>query len=477
MKDKQFIDKSPLWVLLVKEYRNAIFLLIIFGLFFTFINQHNLIANLDLNAYRAVVIFIFAIILWVSNLIPLSVTSLMIMGVLASYNVLDTKSIYSFFGNSSVFFIIGAFIISAGVRLSGLSKRTAYYILSRFGDTPSKLIITVFLLGAGLSHIMPEHAVAALMLPILIDICHAANIKKGSDFGKYLFLSMAWGVIVGGVVTFLGGARNPLAIGILNEMTGKNIGFVQWIIASAPPVYILGFLIIIYFKIKIKDSENLKSIETADVFLVYKLQRLEKINFREVKAGIILLVTIFLWVFYNERIGIANIALICAALYFIFNVLTWEEANREINWGVIFMYGGAIALGKALNEVGVLSWFVETYLSQVDINPYLMLVIFSFFSLMLTEAITNAAVIVVLLPVVIELTSKIGVSNEIAVLSVAIPSGLAYMLPMSTPAVSMIIASGYVRAKDVAKSGIILNILSWLLVVAAMLTYWKILYR
>lgn len=471
MKKRIKTDKKSFFRLLLKEYKNAIFILIILTIFFLTINFNPKNIELSKQGYQAAIIFFLAIILWSTNIIPLAITSLLILGLLSTYNVLESRIIYSFFGNSSLFFIIGAFIISAGVKVSGLSKRIAYFVIGKFGTTPFKIVLSIFLLTAILSHFMSEHAVAAMIFPVVYDIASILKNDKNKKFINILYFAMSWGCIIGGIVTFLGGARNPLAVGILLESTGKNIGFLEWIKASAPPTYILMLIIIIYFKIVTKKEE---SVIEADEYLLKNLEKLHKITLKEIKAAIILVITVFLWIFYNEKIGIANIAILSAVLYFALNVITWKEANEEINWGVIFMYGGAIALGTALNKVGLLEWFVNRYILNMEINKFILIFLIAGASIFLTEFMSNAAVIVVLLPIAISIATKINISPELVTLAIALPSGLAYMLPMSTPAMAIIYSTGELEIKEGMKYGIVLNILSWIIIVLAAMFYWPL---
>jgi sodium-dependent dicarboxylate transporter 2/3/5 len=460
MKGKFKIDKRPIPVLFIIEYRNAIILLTILSTFFYFINRDLGLAGLSIEGYKALIIFFLAITLWILNTIPVVITSLLIMGLLSIYNVLDSKIIYSFFGNSSVFFILGSFIISAGVKVSGLSKRVAFMVLSKYGNGPFPLIVSIFLLSALMSHIMPEHAVAALMFPIVEDI--NKTFKKKTIFTQYLFLSIFWGCVIGGVVTYLGGARNPLAAGILTEMTGTSISFTKWWLGAAAPIYTLMIFVLIYFRKKI--SSEIKSGNIPSVFDNSSHYRLKKISFKEIKAASILILTICLWIFYHEKFGISNIALLSASLYFVLNVAKWEEINREINWGVLFMYGGAIAIGSALNSVGVLKWFVDTYLINLNLTMDSFLILIIVGSIFMTELISNTAVIVILLPVAINLGISIGVSPALVTMAVAIPSGLSYVFPISSPVVAMVYSTEQIDVKQLIKSGFILKLISIVLI-------------
>jgi len=473
VKSKVYIDRRPLATLFLLEYKNAILLLISFATFLIFISSDNIPSGMSQQAYQALIIFLFANFLWVTNIIPLAITSLMVMGLLATFNVLGEAQVYSFFGNKAVFFIIGAFIISAGVSSSGLNKRISYYILSRFGDRPHKLVLSVFFLAASLSHIMPEHAVAAMLFPILMSISKRLELKSSSILGKYMFFALAWGSVLGGVVTFLGGARNPLAIGILEESTGTTIGFLEWIITVAPPIYLIMIMVAFYLSKKVsastRDTEVLKEMFSEGG------GRVSKISLKEIKALIILVGTIYLWIFESARFGIANIALISAALFFVLNVTNWEDAKKEINWGAIMMYGGAIALGKALVETGLLDYINQNYIANMSFSILGFMIVVLYLSVFLTEGVSNAAVVVMLLPVVMKTAMALNLPPVLAVYLVAIPSGLAFMLPMSSPPNAIAYSSGFIKSGEAFRIGLVLNIVSVAIVALFALTYWRLL--
>lgn len=456
----------------ILEYRKTLLLLISFAVFFMFISTSNISQGLTVEAYQTMVIFFFAIFLWMTNIIPLAITSLMVMGLLSTFHVLEANKIYSFFGNEAVFFIIGSFIISAGISSSGLNNRIAYYVLSRFGDTPYKFVLSIFFLSAFMAHIMPEHAVAALLFPILISISQKLKLGVDSVLGKYMFFSLAWGSVIGGVVTFLGGARNPLAVGIMLEATGKSIGFLEWIIAVAPPIYLIMGIAALYIKRKVAAST--KDTKIIENMLTDNRKQMGKITFKEIKAVFILLITIYMWIFYSEKLGVANIALLSAALFFVLNIMRWEDAKKVIDWGPVFMYGGAIALGKSLVETGLLGFVSKQYVSNIDFTIFSFIFIIFFISLFLTEGVSNSAVIVILLPVVLQIASKFGYAPKLAVYLVAVPSGLAFMFPMSSPPNAIAFSSGYIKPSEAIKIGLVFKGISIIIFAVFALIYWPL---
>ncbi|WP_058485252.1 SLC13 family permease [Defluviitalea phaphyphila] len=472
MAPKSYVDKKPI-IFLFKEYKNVFLTIAIFLLFYLFMTNKNIPKDMSIEAYHTLGIFLLAVFLWITDIIPLAITSLMVMGLLSLFNVLEAKKIYSFFGNESVFFIIGSFIMAASISTSRLSERCTYFVMYKFGKTPTKLVLGIFYLTAFLSHWIPEHAVAAFVFPILISISEKLDLKPGSILGKYMFLALAWGCVIGGVVTFLGGARNPLAIGILQETTGQNIRFIEWIIAVAPPSYILIFLISIYLKKKVKASlEDIKSLQD---FIKSNHKPIGKIGFKEIKTIIIFTGTIFMWIFYSERFGIANISLISATLLFVFHVIKWEDVKKEINWSAILMYGGAIAMGKCMEETGLLNYISNKYLLNFQNDLFLLMIVIAIISIFLTEGISNVAVIVILLPIVIGIMMNIGLNPKLGVYLVAVPAGLAFMFPISSPPNAIAYSSGFIPFKEQLKIGFILNIISVIVYIIFALLYWPLL--
>lgn len=470
--EKIYIDKRPLFLLFLIEYKNAFLLIFIFSLFFIFINSEFLPQSLTLEAYRTAIIFVLAVFLWITNIIPLAITSLIIMGLLSTFNVLESNKIFSFFGNESLFFILGSFIIAAGISASGLSNRISYFTLSKFKDSPEKLVLAIFFLAAFMSHIMTEHAVAALLFPVLLSVSKNLNLDTNSILGKYIFFALAWGCSIGGIVTLLGGARNPLAIGILKETTGQSISFLDWIIAVAPPAYLLLTIVAFYLKYTLKSSSiNSQQLSTLASL---KTELVQKVKFKEVKALFVFLITIYMWIFHNKTFGVTNIALISAALFFVLNVIKWEDAKKEINWGTILMYGGAIALGRCLIETGLLNYLSTIFISNINISHIGFICLIPFLSLVLTQSISNSVVVIMLLPIVLQIASNFNFSPILSMFLVAVPSGLDFMLPIGSPPNAIAYSSGFIKMSEFIYKGFFLNLVALAIFILFAMFYWPL---
>jgi sodium-dependent dicarboxylate transporter 2/3/5 len=189
-------------------------------------------------------------------------------------------------------------------------------------------------------------------------------------------------------------------------------------------------------------------------------------------VAVVAIATVAAWIGWGERVGLATISLSAAGLLFLLRLLTWQEAERAVHWGVVVLYGGAIALGSALHDTGAALWVARTALGGAEASPWALLAGLALASLVLTEAISNAAVVALLLPLGLSLGAEAGLDPALVTLAVAVPSGFSFALPIGTPATAIAFSSGRLRLRDLALPGIALNIVALALVLAALRYWW-----
>ncbi len=470
IKDRYVIDTRPIGVVLLsKSYRYFTFAGI--GLLWWFIVSLPTPAGLTVEGQRALAIFAVCLILWITHLIPLAVTSLLAIALIPLAGVLDSKEAFATFGNQAVFFILGAFILSAALMKSGLSSRITLWFLRKFGANPKRLLTGILLVPAFLSFWMPEHAVAAMMFPIVLEIAHALEIKPLKHrYGQAMFLSLAWGAAIGGVATFLGGARNALAVGILKETTGQFIGFFEWMVAVVPIVVVMlvfAFVFIrLFHKIDIEDTS--KALEVLEK----KNRELGRPSFDQRMIGAVMLGTVFSWIFLSKVADLATIAIVAVAVLFVFKLVNWRDLEAYVNWGIILMYGGAIALGFALEKTGAAAWLSKAFMSNIGASSIMILVAFALLAIALTEGMSNAAVVAMLMPVALSIAKANGIDYKAMVYVISVPAGLGFAMPMGNPPNAIAFSSGFIKHRSMFSMGIFLDIIAWVIFIAMALIYW-----
>jgi solute carrier family 13 (sodium-dependent dicarboxylate transporter), member 2/3/5 len=466
------IDNRPMWLILLDRtarYQVMAAVAVIVAILMRLPPPQ----GLSPDGYRTLVLFGATIFFWISGLLPIAVTALLSMVMLPLLGIMDAKKTYSMFGNEAVFFILGAFILAAAMTGTGISARLARAMLAKFGRTPRSLALTVFLLSAFLSFVMSEHAVAAMLFPVVAEIATALQLEKGrSSYGRLLFMALAWGCIIGGIATFLGGARAPLAASLLKESTGLHFSFMEWTTAAC--MIVLPLLVIAFFLLLKFFPVDLQDVEVGRKFLNHKRLEMGKMGYDEMLTALVMVATVACWICFGEQTGLAAIAILGAAALFTFKVVSWQKIEEYVNWGIILMYGGTIALASALEKTGAAVWIVKKGMGSLYHSPLAVIAVISLVAIVLTECISHAAVVAILMPVGMGLCKATGMDPKVMTLAVALPAGLAYCLPMGTPATAIAYASGFLKSRDIIVSGVTVMAISWLLFMASVLFIWPL---
>ena len=441
-----FIDRRPIWILLFERLRRYIILALFFGIFALLLTQEGP-SDLSLEGYKVLCLFFLCVCLWATNLIPLSITSLLAIAAVPLLGIMEASQAYSYFGNKAVFFILGIFILSASMIACGLSTRISIWVMENWSETPGGLVTATYCFAGISSCFMSEHAVAVILFPIIHEIIQSLNLKRdNSVFAKSMYFAMAWGCIIGGAMTVLGGGRVPLGVEMLEKATAgqQTLGIIKYTQLSFPLVLLLfagGWL-----ALKILFPPDIHNIEPARKALKQKSLVMGRVTFQEKGIALVMGATLFCWFGFGDQLGIANIAIIAIVLLFVLNLITWKMVEAHINWAIVLMYGGAICLGEVM---AVLSTLFTTFMS-------------------------NSAVIAILLPTAISMGPNYGIDPVVATMTVLLPSNFAFILPIATPAAALAYSSRFLTLKDMIFSGIVLSLLGLVCYVLLLLVYWPL---
>ena len=219
------------------------------------------------------------------------------------------------------------------------------------------------------------------------------------------------------------------------------------------------------------------------LFFPFKSDRIElkieskagKKDWRTYVAWITFFVTILLWV-TESLTGINSniVALIPLAVYTCTGVFSKEEI-KEINWSVLWLVAGGFALGTGLNKTGLAATLINAIpFSTMDV--VLVMIIAGFICYFLSNFISNSATAALLVPILVVVGTAMSdpsAANNAQFVSlggmyamipfIAMCASIAMLFPISTPPNAIAASTGLVQTKDMAKVGIIIGVIGFVL--------------
>lgn len=414
----------------------------------------------------------FMVIWWATEPFPLGLTALLPIVLFPILNV-DVDFLASY-AHWVVVLIVSVFWLGAAIEKWGLHKRLAYMLLKLFGSKP-KAILLGFISSAGiLSMFMSNTTAVAMMIPIIFAL--VSEVSKYDDsikakLGSALMVGTAFGSSIGGIGTPIGTGTNMAGIALISELTGNEISFLAWMRFAVPFVVIL-LPLLWFFLVKLFKLDTIK-LDIDSEIIQKELDALGRMNRGEFNTLVVFSIAILLWVTKEAwgdlfpTIGDHTIGAIACALLFLAPVnfsegeftLDFNSAIGNTPWNVVFLVGGALAMGGAIAASGVADW-IGYLLEGIGTYPELVVIIlFAVIIAFISEVATNMVVAAVFIPIVAGLAPELGVDPAMLMLTVTVASGFAFMLPQGTPPTALAYSSGLSDAKTIMFAGFLTKLI------------------
>lgn len=437
------------------------------------------IEGLTVVQQRVIAIFVFAAMMWMFEVIPNWTTSLavIVLSLLTVSNkglsffcneaagkLVDYKAIMSAFADPTVMLFMGGFVLAIMATKYGLDVTLAKAMLKPFGTKPRFVLLGFLIVISVFSMFMSNTATAATMLAFLAPVL---AVLPDDDKGKIgLALSIPIAANLGGIGTPIGTPPNATAVKFLSE-AGYDVSFGEWAMRMIPFVIIMILFawvllqIVFPFKakrieLKIPDNNRKKDWKTIVVWVTF-------------------IGTILLWV--TEKLTGINsniVALIPLAVFTCTGIFTKEDI-KEINWSVLWLVAGGFALGTIMNGTGLAATLINA-IPFGSMSVVLVLVIAGLVTYLLSNFISNSATAALVIPILIVIamgmadpaaannSSFLALGGTKAMISfIAICASIAMLFPISTPPNAIAASTGLVKTKDMAKVGIIIGVVGFIL--------------
>lgn len=431
------------------------------------------VEGLNVVQQRMIAIFAFAALMWMFEIIPAWTTSVVIIVLmlltisnkgfgLFLNNVndgsvfIDYTAVMAAFANPIIMLFLGGFVLAIAATKVGLDVQLAKILLKPFGTNPKTVMLGILCVVAIFSMFMSNTATAAMMLAFLTPVLKSLPADGKGRIGLALAIPVA--ANIGGIGTPIGTPPNAIALGYLNDM-GMGVTFMDWMLRMVPFVIVMILiawgLLLVLFPFKAKKIE-------------LKIEGGAKPGHHTIVVYVTFAVTILLWI-TEQWTGINSniVALIPFAVFSATGVIDKKDLS-EIEWSVLWMVAGGLALGVGLMKTGLASTLVNA-IPFSSMSPFLVMVAAGVIGYLISNFLSHSSAANLLCPIIAVIGSALSVELEpfggvrSLLIGLAISTSVAMLLPISTPPNAIASSTGLVETKDMLKVGVVIGVVGLVL--------------
>lgn len=469
--------------------------------------------GLPLAGQRMLGLLVFSVLVWMSGSISFSESALVILTLMVfllglSPNVdkpavmLGTSGALvqglAGFSNTAWALVGAALCIAIAMTKTGLDRRIALNVLSIVGAKTNRILIGIFITGFILSLFVPSStARVACVVPIVMGIVNAFGMPKTSHFASLLIIAITQADGVWNISVKTAAAQNLIATNFVKEMLQYDISWGEWFIAAAPFGIVMA--IALYFILLKVMPPEIKEIENGEAIIKTKLAEIGKITTQEIKLMVISIALLIFWVLEKKTwadlplLGLtskatihpfdtSSITVIAITLMILpgIRVITWEDIEKKLNWGTLFLFGVGISLGTAIIKTQAGVWLAKSIVPMFGLTyatPVVVLGILSLFLIIVHLGFASATALAsAMIPIMISILKELkapGISMVGMTMILQYVVCFGFILPVNAPQNMIAYGTGTFTVKDFMKVGIPFTIAGFVLLMVFAVTYWS----
>ena len=410
----------------------------------------------DNNANKGLAILLFVGLLWLTEAVHITITALLVPVLAVVFKIpnMSTGAALAGFADPVIFVFFGGFALASALHIQRLDRKIALQVIALSRGSLFTAVMLIFAVTAFLSMWISNTATAAMMLPLAMGLMSHLDPEKDRNTFTFVLLGIAYCAGIGGMGTLVGSPPNAIAAKAL------GLDFTGWMGYGLPIMLVLLplMLIALFAVLRPQFSAHIASTQTEEI----------PWNLHRVLTVIIAVGTALAWVFSGHiarATGIASIdsiiALIAAALVVVFGTVGWREVARNTDLGVLFLFGGGIALSSMMNHSGASAALGNEVAKLLSGAPHgVVIVAVTSFIILLTNFTSNTASAALLVPMFASIAAQMGLPERVLALVIGIGASCAFMLPVGTPPNAIVFATGKIRQRDMVGAGFMLSVLS-----------------
>ncbi|GAA4386818.1 DASS family sodium-coupled anion symporter [Brevibacterium sp. NPDC049920] len=454
--------------------------------------------GLSVAAQRALAILVFAVIMWVTEAVSYSVSSVLIIGLIAillgfSPGLEDPSTTIGSsdalrmglagFSSTAVALVAAALALAAAMQATGLHKRLALWVLRFSGEKTRNVLIGGIVIAIILAFFVPSAtARAGAVVPILLGMVAAFGLANNSRLGALLIIAAAQAVSIWNVGIKTAAAQNLVAAGFIEDQLGITISWGQWFLYAAPWSILMS--IALYFIMRWAIKPEVDSIAGGREVVKQNLAELGPMTGKEIRLIVIACLLLLMWATEGilHPLDSSTITIIAIGLLLVpkIGVFSWKSLEKLVNWGTLIVFATGISLGTLLLDTGAAAWLSQNTFGALGISQMPLLTtiaLVSLFTILIHLGFASATSLAsALIPVYIALAATLpgaadGGFGFVIIQQFVISFG--FLLPISAPQNMLAYGTGAFTAKQFLKTGIPLTIVGYLLVLLLSATYWS----
>jgi sodium-dependent dicarboxylate transporter 2/3/5 len=425
---------------------------------------------------------------WITEAVPNPVAALLPLILFPALGVMSMSESAAPFANPSIFLFMGGFMIAMALEKHRLHERIAINLLRLTGTSGNGIILGFTLATGLLSMWISNTATALMMLPIglsVIELLRRRDSPESSELSKGernlaigLMLSIGYAASLGGMATIIGTPPNVVFVGFAKQFYNQDITFFKWMLIGVP-ISLITLFACYWIITRILFPNKLPKVVGSEELIAGKLRELGEMKKEEKLTLLVFSITSCFWIFQqglNALIGQevfndTNIAVTGGVMMFLVPIdfkngrflISWED-TRSLPWGILILFGGGICLAKGMESTGIIKAIGSSIASQEGVSVWVMMLLLTTASLILTEFMSNVALVTIFIPVVFGIADGLGFDPLILALPVTFAASCAFMFPISTPPNAIVFSSGYIRMKDMMRAGALLDLVCLIII-------------
>ncbi len=424
-------------------------------------------------AVQTLIVLAIMAVFFVTEIIPLAITSLGGAIALALMGIISSQEAFSGLSDSTVVLFAGMFVVGGALFYTGLAQKIGETVVSKAGTSENGLMLAIMGVTATMSAFLSNTGTAAALLPVVVGICSVAKIPASRQL-----MPLAFAAGIGGIITMVGTPPNIIVNGALNKAGITPFGFFEfaWI---GIPLTIATILFMMTIGKRFLPNHIIEDV--GEVEQEVSAGEVSNDPKKQLYSGLILGGVIVLMILgdtlksnFGINLPLSLVAVVGAMLCVLTGCLGEKQAYTSIDWVTIFLFAGMMPVAGAMDKSGAGQLIANAVLGVMgsDPSPYFATAVLFILSCLMTQFMSNTASCALLAPIGIAIAKGMGADPHAVLMAIGVAASCAFGTPVGTPPNTLVLGPGQYKFMDYVKAGVPLIIVCFIVSILIIPMVW-----